>query len=122
MIAKTLRSCKLFTAGDKSTLREILNPRKERLRIRYSLAWASVRPRHKTIPHRLRYSEVYYILKGTGIMHVNRRRRKVKSNDTIYIPPNAVQWIGNTGRTSLHFLCIVDPAWEMKCERVMVGG
>lgn len=122
MIAKTLRSCKVFTAGDKSMLREILNPRKERLKARYSLAWARVKPRHKTIPHRLRYSEVYYILKGTGEIHVNRRRRKVKTNDTIYIPPNAVQWIENTGRTSLDFLCIVDPAWEMSCETLMVGG
>jgi mannose-6-phosphate isomerase-like protein (cupin superfamily) len=118
MLVKNLRKCRLFIAGDDSRLREILSPRKTRLNLGYSLAWAKVRPGRSTLPHTLRYSEVYYILRGRGMVHVDRRRRSVKTGDTVYIPPRAVQWIRNSSTIALEFLCIVDPAWEPRCERL----
>lgn len=122
MIVKTLRKSRIFTAGDDSRLREILNPRKEKLQLGYSLAWASVRPGHNTQPHTLKYSEVYYILRGKGVIYIDRERKSVKIGDTVYIPPRAVQWIKNSGKIVLEFLCIVDPAWHPGCERLVRKG
>jgi len=119
MKIKNIKDCRQFIANDYSKLREIFNPRKERLKLNYSLAYAKVEPHKKTLKHRLKYTEVYFILKGRGIMHINRQKKIVKSGDTIYIPPDSVQFIENKGRTPLKFLCIVDPAWEQKCEEIM---
>jgi mannose-6-phosphate isomerase-like protein (cupin superfamily) len=115
----SLNDCRRFTAGDGSVLREILNPRKQSIRTGYSLAWARVRPGRETIPHTLKYSEVYFILKGRGRMRINNRVKKVCGRDSVYIPPRAVQSIKNTGRSDLEFLCIVSPAWEPSCEKII---
>ena len=114
-----LKDCRLFIAGDGSSLREILNPRKHNIRAGYSLAWARVKPQRETIPHTLKYSEVYFILKGRGLMRIDSQTKTVRSRDTVYIPPRAVQSIRNTSRSDLEFLCIVSPAWEPACEKIM---
>ena len=118
---RPLKDLPLIKAGDNSIIAEILNPLKETTNIRYSLAWARVKPGKKTLRHTLASSEVYYILNGTGIMHMNNRKKIVKRNDTIYIPPNTIQFIENTGDRSLDFLCIVDPAWRPEDESVFTG-
>ena len=123
MYIKSLDDCSEFIAGDNSILREILNPRKEKsLKINYSLAWAQVLPDEKTLPHKLCISEVYFILKGTGKMHINKEEKSVKQNDTIYIPSEAIQFIENTGTDNLEFLCIVDPAWQACLEQILKKG
>ncbi len=119
MYIKHLKECPEFIAGDDSRLREILNPRKENMEIRYSLAWAVVQPGEKTLVHTLTHAEVYHILKGSGKMYVNNEENVVTQNDTIYIPPNAVQSIENTGKEALEFLCIVDPAWQPEAEHII---
>lgn len=116
MYVKHLKDCTAFIAGDHSLLREILNPRKDKIQTRCSLAWARVKPGEKTLVHKLEASEVYHIINGSGIMHINNEEKRVNKNDTIYIPPNAAQFIENTGEENLEFLCIVDPAWEPKVE------
>ena len=119
MLVRTLEECKTFTAGDGSLLREILHPDRHHLDIRYSLAWVTIEPEHKTLPHTLTHAEVYYIIRGQGLMHINNEEKTVKENDTIYIPPRAVQFIENTARENLEFLCIVDPAWQPEAERIL---
>ncbi|MEM3112669.1 MAG: cupin domain-containing protein [candidate division WOR-3 bacterium] len=119
MKIKSLKQCPEFTAGDNSKLREILNPKKEGLKLNYSLAYAQVKPKKRTLKHRLKYTEVYFIINGKGMMHIDRKKRIVKSKDTIYIPPGAVQFIENIGTQPLEFLCVVNPAWEPKCEEVL---
>lgn len=120
MLVKRTVRCRPFTAGDGSRLREILNPEKDRrLEIRYSLARASVAPGRQTIPHVLRHAEVYHILRGAGLMRVGRERRRIKAGDTVYIPPGSVQQVRNTGRRTLVFLCLVDPAWTPGCEKAL---
>ena len=114
-----MKNCPQFIAGDKSELREILNPQKEKLKLNYSLAYAMVRPGKKTLRHRLKYTEVYFIIKGRGIMHINKNKEKVNAGDTIYIPPGSVQYIENFSHNSLEFICIVEPAWKPECEEVL---
>lgn len=119
MNKKDLNDCAEFIAGDKTILREILHPDKEDLKLGYSIAHAIVKPGNKSIPHYLKSSEVYYILEGKGIMHIDDEAKEVGKDCTVYIPPNASQWIKNTGNEDLRFLCIVDPAWKEDDEIVL---
>ena len=118
MYVKSLEECEEITGGDETTIREILNPRKQDLDLRYSLAHAKLSVGEASTPHRLRTSEVYYILQGRGTMHIDDESVDVKEQQTIYIPPNSVQHIENTGENDLRFLCIVDPAWRAEDEEV----
>jgi len=119
MYIKELKDCIEFIAGDNCHLREILHPDKEDLSLRYSLAHAVVKPGDTTWLHRLRTSEVYFILEGEGIMHIDGKSSPVKKGSTVYIPPNASQNITNSGTGDLIFICIVDPAWRMEDEEVL---
>lgn len=116
MFIKHLTAIPSIVAGDNSLLREILNPLKEELNIRYSLVWAQVKPGEKTLLHELKVSEVYFILKGKGTVHIDNEEKNIGKGDTIYIPPNAAQFIENTSEENLEFLCIVDPAWKPEVE------
>ena len=119
MLIRSLRDCQKVIAGDHSVLRELLHPNKVAMKLRYSLAHATVLPGRKSVLHRLRASEVYYILGGRGVMHIDGEQRAVHAGQAIYIPPNARQYITALGRTPLRFLCIVDPAWRKQDEIVV---
>lgn len=121
MFVKFLKDCREFIAGDGSILRELLHPEKAGLSVRYSLAHATVKAGQKTKPHKLKSSEVYYVMAGQGLMHIDQEIFEVGAECVIYIPPNAVQYIENTGDSDLKFLCIVDPAWRKKDEQVLDG-
>ncbi len=116
MFVRNLEECQEFVAGDGTRLREILHPDKQPLELRYSLAQAIVPVGQTSIPHALKTSEVYYILTGIGEMHINQESHLVKTGDTIYIPPQAKQFIRNCGDEPLIFICIVDPAWQQEDE------
>ena len=120
MFIRRLQECKEFVAGDRSILRELLHPDKADLAIRYSLAHARVRPGETTTPHRLRTTEVYYLIEGQGRMHIDAEISDVTAGCAICIPPRSVQCIENTGTGDLVFLCIVDPAWRPDDEEVLV--
>ena len=122
MLIKRLHERKLITALDDTQVREILNPEHDlpKLVLRYSLAHASLEPGTASLPHKFHEaSEVYYILEGQGIMHIDDETTEVYPGDTIYIPPHAVQWIECTGNKELKFLCIVDPAWKPNAEELV---
>lgn len=119
MLIRNLEDCKEFVAGDSTVLRELLHPGKAELALRYSLAHAVVKPGARSRPHRLRTSEVYYVLEGEGVMHIDRESTPVHTGQAIYIPPGSRQWIENPGETELKFLCIVDPAWRAEDEELL---
>lgn len=119
MYVKYLKDCGEFIAGDDSILREILHPDKVGVPIHYSLAHAKVEVGQKTRPHSLKSSEVYYIIEGKGLMHIDQEAFEVGPDFTVHIPPNSVQYIENIGSSDLEFLCIVDPAWRQEDEEVL---
>ena len=119
MFIKDLKDCKEFLAGDKTVLRELLHPDKQNLELHYSLAHATLKNGETSTPHKLKTSEVYYIIEGEGVMHINNETKKVCSGQVIYIPPNAIQYIESTGKLPLKFLCIVDPAWKKEDEEIL---
>ena len=118
MIIKNLVACDEFIAGDSTILREILHPDKAPLSLRYSLAHAVLKPETKSYPHSLPTAEVYYIFEGSGRLPIDDEIEIARVGDTVYIPPNAQQYIENIGSTDLKFLCIVDPAWRKEDERI----
>ncbi|MHB8095303.1 MAG: cupin domain-containing protein [Candidatus Aminicenantales bacterium] len=118
MIVKNLQDCDPFISGDRTVLRELLHPDKDPIAIRYSLAESRLAPGMKALPHRLKTSEVYFILEGRGLMHIDREAREVRSGQAVYIPPGSRQFIENPGDVELVFLCIVDPAWRPEDEEI----
>ncbi|MBI4281405.1 cupin domain-containing protein [Candidatus Uhrbacteria bacterium] len=119
-IKNLLRDCPEFIAGDATRLRELINPLNDKgFAGRYSLAHAIVEPGKKSALHKMLTSEAYYILEGSGIMHIAEEQAEVGAGDFIDIPPGAIQWIENTGQDNLVFLCIVDPAWWKEDEVVL---
>jgi len=119
MLKKTLGALRPTRAADDSELREMLHPDRDAVRCRYSLAHAVVKPGCGSLRHRLASSEVYYIVAGTGIMHIEDEAEAVHAGDAVSIPERAVQWIENTGKDDLAFLCIVDPAWRQEDEETL---
>ena len=118
MLIVDLQNCQEIIAGDRTILRELLHPDKGGVKIRYSLAHATLKPGETSRPHTLKTSEVYYILEGEGVMHIEDESARVRSGQSIYIPPNSRQFVENTGNSELKFLCIVDPAWRKEDEEV----
>jgi mannose-6-phosphate isomerase-like protein (cupin superfamily) len=118
MLIRKLLDCPEFIAGDGTHLRELLHPDKQDIALRYSLAHAVVPVGQASTPHALATSEVYYILAGQGVMQIDDETCAVEPGDAIYIPPDARQYIRNTGDSPLVFICLVDPAWQKEDETV----
>ncbi len=112
MFVKKLADCDEFTANDGCRIREVLHPKNDPLELPYSLAVARVEPGGRTYRHRLRQTEVYYLLSGSGIMHIDDQSRAVGAEDAVLIPPGTVQWIENSGGEELRFIAIVNPPWS----------
>ncbi|MEM8884241.1 MAG: cupin domain-containing protein [Planctomycetota bacterium] len=111
------RDCEEITAQDGCRLRELLHPDKDDSGVPYSLALARIDPGGATDPHKLLgHREVYLILEGEGEMHIGDEVEAVGPGDAIVIPADAVQWIANTGETSLRFACLVDPPWQSETD------
>jgi len=66
--------------------------------------------------HKLKSSEIYYILEGSAILTVDDEQYNLQKDDSVYISPNSKQLIKNTGSNDLRFLCIVEPAWKAENE------
>jgi mannose-6-phosphate isomerase-like protein (cupin superfamily) len=119
MLIKKLKECAEITAGDRTRLRELLHPAREAVAIRYSLAVAWLAPGKQSQAHRLSTAEVYYLVRGSGVMHIGDETAEVVAGDAVYIPPGSVQWFDNTGEEEIEFLCIVDPAWRPEDEEIL---
>jgi len=119
MYIKRLADCEETIAGDRTRLRELLHPDRDPVSIRYSFAVARLEPRQSSVPHRLRTAEVYYLIRGRGVMHVGDEVAPVSAGDAVYIPPSETQWLENPGAETIEFACIVDPAWRAEDEELI---
>ena len=122
MLVRRLKKLKEIIAIDDTILREIINPLHDdgALTLGYSIAHAIIKPGNASLSHRIKTSsEIYYILKGSGRMFVDEEYEDVGPGDTIYVPPNAIQYVKNTGDADLVFLCIVYPSWRAEDEELV---
>lgn len=118
MLIKHLNDCPEFEAGDKTILKEVAHPHNDAWPIGYSLAHARLPIGGASLPHRLNSSELYYILAGEGLMHVDGEAKKVTAGTVLLVPETAEQYIENTGSGELLFLCIVEPFWQEVDEQI----
>jgi mannose-6-phosphate isomerase-like protein (cupin superfamily) len=100
-----------FITKDKSEIREIMAPANSSIKGQ-SLAEAIVYPGDTTAAHIHKTSEeIYYILKGQGIMWQDGEERPVKVGDAIANLPGVPHRITNNGSEPLVFLCICTPRY-----------
>ena len=118
MMAKNLKNCMAFVVGDGTLLRELLHPSRENVDVPYSIAHAKLKPGNESLTHKLKSTEVYYIISGSGILHVGKEARKVAQGSVIHVPANSSQHIKNSGKIDLEFLCVVSPPWKKKTKRL----
>lgn len=104
--------CTPFVTKDGSVIRELLAHRNSGIR-NQSLAEATVPPGVRTAAHHHpKTEEIYYILSGTGVMHLGEAFQRVARGDAIAIPPGQIHWIENDSDTDLVFLCACAPGYE----------
>lgn len=119
MLIKDLQKCSPFIAADNTRLCELLHPAREKIDLPYSIAIAAVKPGCASLSHRLsESSELYYILAGEGVMHIDGEEARVGAGQAIFIPPGSWQHIRNTGTGDLKFLAVVHPYWRKEDEEV----
>lgn len=103
--------------GNEGTeIKQYFHPHNTLNGINYSIAQFTLESGKRSRLHKLKSSEIYYILEGSAILTVDEERHQLQKDDSAYIAPNSKQFIENIGSTDLRFLCIVEPAWKAENE------
>ena len=116
MIISDLSKSPAIAGTEGTKIRQIFHPHNTMMEISYSVAHCTVEPGKSSKPHRMKSSEIYFVTKGRGILHVDGESSDIVENQSAYIPPFSRQFIENTGDSDLEFLCIVEPAWKQEDE------
>jgi len=116
MSTRKLTEIDIIKGQDGTLIRQIYHPHNTLNGIRYSLAHFSIGVGKKSNLHKMKTSEIYYILEGEGILHIDDEAHSVSKDQAVFVPPMSKQFIENTGKKELKFLCIVDPAWKQEDE------
>jgi mannose-6-phosphate isomerase-like protein (cupin superfamily) len=119
MTIKKLQDIEIIDGGEGTVIRQIFHPHNTLNGIRYSVSHSELKPGKKSKLHKMKTSEVYYILQGEENLKIDEEAFTVSKDQAIYIPPHSKQSIENTGKGELKFLCIVDPAWKHEDETVL---
>ncbi len=102
-----------------TSIKQFFHPHNTLKGIDYSLAQFTLEPGKKSKLHKIKSSEIYYILDGKANLRINDKIMKLEKDDSAYVPPNSKQNIENIGDENLRFLCIVEPAWKEKDEKIL---
>ncbi len=103
-------------ANEGTKIKQFFHPHNTLNGINYSLAQFTLEPGKKSKLHKIKSSEIYYILEGDGRLNVDEETHHLEKDDSVYVPPNSKQFIENKGKANLRFLCIVEPAWKIEDE------
>ena len=110
-LVKRVEDYKPFKAVDGSDVVEVIGMKTTKTK-EVSIAYATVKPKQKTILHKHDFTEVYIILKGKGIIYLNNESRPISKYDNILIPAKTWHQVENTGKTDLKIICICVPAFS----------
>jgi len=115
------KSSKIETIpGNEGTeVKQYFHPHNTLNGISYSLTQFTLKTEKKSLLHKIKSSEIYYILEGDAVLRINDEVHQLKKDDSIYVPPMSEQCIENTGSINLRFLCIVEPAWKPEDEIIL---
>jgi len=103
---------KSIQGNEGTQIKQYFHPHDTLNRINYSLAQFTLEVGKKSKLHKIKSSEIYYILEGSGKIEIEGESYIIEKDDSVYVPPNSKQIIENTGSVKLKFLCIVEPAWK----------
>jgi len=110
-----------FITKDGSEIRSILDPTNSTA-VNQSLAEATLPPGAETEEHyHPRTEEIYYILRGRGLMTLEGEGREVGPGDGILILPGTRHRIRNIGKESRVFLCCCSPPYSHQ-DTILVSG
>lgn len=112
MFVKSLAECPPLLANDGCRIFELLHPARDAVTLPYSFAIAEVEVGESSYRHRLRQTEIYFILNGRGRMHIDAETRDLGVGEACVIPADAEQWIDNIGDERLRFVAVVSPPWR----------
>ena len=106
--------------GNEGTrIKQYFHPQNTLNKINYSLAQFTLEPGKRSKLHKIRSSEIYYVLEGNGNLNVDEDTYHLEKDDSVYVPSNSKQFIENTGEGNFRFLCIVEPAWKTEDELLL---
>jgi mannose-6-phosphate isomerase-like protein (cupin superfamily) len=120
LFTRNTGNCEFINATGIS-LCELMHP--ERMEsdpgINYSIAYVVMDPGEKSLPHRLSNPEIYYTLEGNGTVFVDDVPVTLHKGKLVLIPASEVQYVENTGNSSLLLLVIDQPAWKAENEEIV---
>ena len=103
-----------FEDDDGAVIREVAAPSNSDLQ-RLSVAEISVKAGQATsMHHHERIEEVYCILRGTGVMHVDGQSQPVGPGDTVIILPGTRHLLRNTGADDLQMIVVCSPPFSVE--------
>ena len=102
-----------------TSIKQFFHPHNTLEGIGYSLAQFTLESGKESKLHKLKSSEIYYILEGRANLRIDEDNLELEKDDSAYVPPNSKQNIKNVGEGILRFLCIVEPAWKPSDEIIL---
>ncbi|NJL37099.1 MAG: cupin domain-containing protein [Leptolyngbyaceae cyanobacterium RM2_2_4] len=79
-----------------------------------TVTWVEVTVGAQQQPHQHEPEQVYVLITGKGQMRVGDEAKEVAAGDLIYIPPQALHSIENTGDEVLSYISATTPAFDFK--------
>jgi len=110
---------KSLQGNEGTKIKQFFNPQNTQNKINYSIAQFTLESRKKSSLHKIKSSEIYYILEGKGDLKINDKTFHLQKDDSVFVPPDSKQFIKNTGPKDLRFLCIVEPSWKIQDETIL---
>ncbi|MCP8313049.1 MAG: cupin domain-containing protein [archaeon] len=110
MIVRRTNDYEPFKSIDESEITEVIGMATTNTK-EVSLALAKIKPGFKTLNHYHNFTEIYMVVEGKGMMHLDDEIKDVSKGDNILIPPKSWHFIENRGDQSLLIWCICTPAF-----------
>ncbi len=79
-----------------------------------AITWVDVEPGSGQQPHRHSPEQVYVITQGQGRMQVGEEYVDAEVGDMVFIPPDTVHSMTNTGSETLTYVSASTPAFDLK--------
>ncbi len=101
-----------FYDADRAAIRELAGPANQTLQ-GLSVAEITIEAgQGTTVHHHGEIEEVYYILRGSGRMHLDGHSQEVGPGDTVIIRPGVRHELQNAGQSELVMLAICAPPFS----------
>ncbi|NYY80283.1 hypothetical protein DMH27_05555 [Raoultella planticola] len=100
-----------FAASDGGKVAEMINAGGSALR-HMSLAVVELQPGKALLHRHIQTEEIYYILAGAGIIHLDKIYRPVGPGDAVSIPVGCIHALENPSAETLRYLAISAPGFD----------